>query len=31
MLTRCGLVEKYGKERFFWSTDKALLMLAETE
>ena len=29
MLTRCGLVEKYGKERFFWSTDKALVKLAE--
>ncbi len=29
MLTRCGLAEKYGKERFFWSTDKALIKLAE--
>ncbi len=29
MLTRCGLLEKYGKERFFWSTDKALVRLAE--
>ncbi len=29
MLTRCGLLEKYGKERFFWSTDKALIKLAE--
>lgn len=29
MLTRCGLTEKYGKERFFWSTDKALIHLAE--
>lgn len=28
MLTRCGLTEKYGKERFFWSTDKALVQLA---
>lgn len=29
MLTRCGLAEKYGREKFFWSTDKALIKLAE--
>lgn len=29
MLTRWGMTEKYGKERFFWSTDKALKQLAQ--
>ena len=32
MFHRCGLIETYGEERFFWSTDKAMKFIAgETE
>jgi len=28
MFHRCGLIETYGEERFFWSTDKAMKFIA---
>lgn len=28
MFHRCGLIENYGEERFFWSTDKAMMAIA---
>ena len=31
MFHRCGLVENYGEERFFWSTDKAMMAIAGEE